>query len=115
MAASHKPVIWGLFAAGGTLAAFLLPTLIVITCVAVPFGWLPEDLLSFENVQRLLHGSLRQAALSLLLIVILWHAAHRLRITAHDLGIRRDAVVMLCCYGIAALGTICAAVALIIV
>ena len=114
MAASHKPVIWGLFAAGGTLAAFLVPTLILITCFAAPLGWLPEDFLSFDNMQRLLQGMLRRPLFGLILVVILWHAAHRMRITAHDFGIRNDRIVMLCCYGVAAFGTVSAAVALLI-
>jgi fumarate reductase subunit D len=46
-------------------------------------------------------------------VPILWHAAHRLRITAHDLGIYADGLVMFICYGIAALGTIVTFVALL--
>jgi succinate dehydrogenase subunit D len=45
--------------------------------------------------------------------LILWHAAHRLRITARDLGIYADGVVMLIFYGIAVLGPVAAFVALL--
>jgi fumarate reductase subunit D len=41
-----------------------------------------------------------------------WHAAHRLRITAHDFGIRADTAVMVVCYGLAALATLIAVFAL---
>ncbi|MFQ6005671.1 MAG: fumarate reductase subunit D, partial [Woeseia sp.] len=34
------------------------------------------------------------------------HAAHRMRITAHDLGVRNDTIVAFVCYGIAAAGTL---------
>jgi hypothetical protein len=54
MARSHKPVIWGLFAGGGTLAAFVVPVLILITCFAIPLGLLPADTLSFEHLSGLL-------------------------------------------------------------
>jgi fumarate reductase subunit D len=40
------------------------------------------------------------------LFLVVWHAAHRMRITAHDLGVRNDTIVMLVCYGIAAAGTL---------
>jgi hypothetical protein len=35
-----------------------------------------------------------------------------MRITAHDLGVRNDTLVMLACYGIAAAGTLLMLVAL---
>jgi succinate dehydrogenase subunit D len=41
-----------------------------------------------------------------MLFVVIWHAAHRMRITAHDVGIRKDTVVAMVCYGIAAAGTL---------
>lgn len=113
MAHSHKPIIWGLFAAGGTIAAFVIPMLVLITCLAVPLGLLPRELLSFANVQQLLqHPAIHFLALAVLNVVI-WHAAHRLRITAHDLGIRNDAATMLVCYGFAAFGTVLSLVALL--
>jgi fumarate reductase subunit D len=31
MAKSNKPVVWGLFAAGGTVTAFLTPALVLLT------------------------------------------------------------------------------------
>jgi len=113
MARSHKPVIWSLFAAGGTLAAFLAPVLILITCLAVPLGLLPPDILSYERLYGLLQIPLLELVLFAVLLLIAWHAAHRIRITAHDLGIRNDTMVMIVCYGIAAAGTLLAMLALI--
>jgi len=112
MASSNKPVIWALFAAGGTAAAFLLPMLIMITCFAVPLGLLPAETLSYEHVSELLQHPLGKLVTFGVLFVIIWHAAHRVRITAHDLGIHRDTLVMTVCYGIAALGSLIALVAL---
>jgi fumarate reductase subunit D len=34
MATSNKPIVWGPFAAGGTLTAFLTPVLILLTLLA---------------------------------------------------------------------------------
>lgn len=112
MAQSHKPVIWSLFAAGGTLAAFVVPVLILITCLAVPLGLLPDDVLSYDRVQALLQHPFSKLATFAVLFLVIWHAAHRMRITAHDLGVRNDTLVMLVCYGLAAAGTLLAAVAL---
>ena len=34
MAKSNKPIVWGPFAAGGTLTAFLTPVLVTLTLLA---------------------------------------------------------------------------------
>ena len=47
MARSNKPIIWGLFAAGGTIAAFVIPVMVFITCLAVPLELLPDYVLSY--------------------------------------------------------------------
>jgi len=113
MARTNKPVVWGLFAAGGTIAAFVVPPLILITCLAVPLGLLPADTLSYERVLELLQHPLSKLITFALLFLIIWHAAHRMRITAHDLGIRNDTVVMLICYGVAAAGSLLMLLALL--
>lgn len=113
MPRSHKPIIWGLFAAGGTVAAFLVPVLILITCLAVPFGLLPPDFLSYENLLGLMQPALIRLIVFGVLFLVVWHAAHRMRITAHDLGMRNDMVVMIVCYGTAAVATVLAIVALL--
>lgn len=113
MSQSNKPIIWGLFAAGGTLAAFVLPALILITCFAVPLGLSSTEVLSYERVLGLLQHTLSKLATFAVLFLVIWHAAHRMRITAHDLGIRNDTLSMIICYGIAAAGTILAAIALL--
>jgi fumarate reductase subunit D len=113
MVQSNKPIVWGLFAAGGTVAAFVVPVLILITCLGVPFGLLPADTLSYVHVQELFQFPLSKLVTFVLLFLIIWHAAHRMRITAHDLGIRNDTLVMLACYGIAAAGSLLLLLALL--
>lgn len=112
MPQSHKPIVWGLFAAGGTIAAFVLPVLILITCFAVPLGLLASDVLSYDRLLALLQHPLSKLTTFALLFLIIWHAAHRMRITAHDLGIRNDKFVMLVCYGVAAAGSLLLLIAL---
>ena len=106
MTRSNKPVIWGLFAAGGTVAAFIVPVLIFITCLAVPLGLLSDNVLSYERLLQLTQYPLSKLVLFGVLFLIIWHAAHRMRITAHDLGIRNHTLSIFICYGIAAAGTL---------
>jgi fumarate reductase subunit D len=113
MARSHKPIIWGLFAGGGTLAAFVVPVLVLITCLAIPLGLLPADILSYEHLSGLLQHPISKLIAFGVLFLVIWHAAHRMRITAHDLGIRNDTLVAFICYGIAAAGTLLMLAALI--
>ncbi|MCH8278041.1 MAG: fumarate reductase subunit D [Proteobacteria bacterium] len=103
---SNKPIIWGLFAAGGTVAAFVVPVLILMTCLAVPLGLLSSDALSYEHLLDLMQQPFSKLVTFAMLFLVIWHAAHRIRITAHDLGIRNDTLVILICYGIAAAGTL---------
>ena len=112
MARSNKPIVWGLFAAGGTLAAFVVPGLIVITFLGVPLGVLSADALSYASVLESLQHPLSKFVTFTALFLIIWHAAHRMRITAHDLGVRNDTLVAFICYGIAAAGTLLMLVAL---
>ena len=113
MARSNKPVVWALFAAGGTLAAFVLPAVIFSLTLGVALGWVPLDTLSYERAVAGLKLPLAKLAAFAVVALILWHAAHRLRITARDLGIYADGVVMLIFYGIAVLGPVAAFVALL--
>jgi len=91
MAKSNKPIVWGPFAAGGTLTAFVTPVLIVLTLLA-GLGQVPEAL-SYGRMHSIASHWLGKAALVAVIGLSLWSAAHRLRITACDLGLRADAVV----------------------
>lgn len=106
MARSHKPIIWSLFAGGGTFAAFLTPVMLLITGLAVPLGLLEPGADAFERVSALLAHPIAKGGMFFAIFLPAWHAAHRLRITAHDLGVRADISVMVVCYGLAALGTL---------
>jgi fumarate reductase subunit D len=69
--------------------------------------------LSYEHLTTLLQHPLSRLAVFGVLFLIIWHAAHRMRITAHDLGIRNDTVVAWCFYSIAAAGTLLALTAML--
>lgn len=113
MAKSNKPIVWSLFAGGGLLAAFLIPAMIVITGLAVPMGLLSEEALAYDRMLALAGNPIGKLVLFGVIFLPLWHAAHRLRMTLHDLGIRAGRVTMLACYGVAGLGSIAAAVVIL--
>jgi fumarate reductase subunit D len=113
MARSHKPIVWGLFAAGGTVAAFILPVILILSGPAIVFGLLPADYLAYDHIRGLLEHPLSRLMAFGVLSLIVWHAAHRLRITMHDFGIRADTFVAVFFYCIAAVSTIVLMIALI--
>jgi fumarate reductase subunit D len=103
MAKSNKPIVWGLFAAGGTLTAFLLPALMVLTLLAA-LGHVPEAL-SYDRLHALAAHWFGKLALTAFVVLSLWHAAHRLRVTLHDFGVRADTLVAASVYAVAAWGS----------
>jgi fumarate reductase subunit D len=103
MARSNKPIVWGPFAAGGTLTAFLTPALILLTLLAA-LGHAP-DLLGYERLHALAAGWTAKAAIAGVVFLSLWSAAHRLRITCYDLGIRADTLVATVVYAVALAAT----------
>ena len=107
MAIAKKAIVWGLFAAGGTLTAFVLPALIALFLL-VATGNVPANL-QFEQFQAFLSSWLGKACLFIVLFLSVWHAAHRFRVVAHDFGIRKDALVANVVYGVATICSILAA------
>lgn len=108
MARSHKPLLWFPFAMGGTVAALLLPGLMLLTLLA-SLGVLPEDTLSHARVSAFAAHWLGALVLFGVIGSMLWHAAHRLRMTLQDLGVRTPAARRLAarvCYGLATVGTL---------
>ena len=103
MARSNKPIVWGPFAGGGTLTAFLTPALVVVTLLAA-LGYAP-DLLAYERLHAFAAHGLAKAAIAGVVFLSLWSAAHRLRITCYDLGIRADTLVATLVYALALAGT----------
>ena len=104
MAILKKSVIWSLFAAGGTLTAFLFPALIALFLV-IATGNVPDGL-QYEQFHAFAASWLGKATLFVVLFLSLWHAAHRLRVVAHDFGIRKDKLIANVVYLVATIGTV---------
>lgn len=111
MAKSNKPIFWSLFAAGGTLAAFLAPVLLLLFLL-VSVNHTP-DLLSYDHLRAFAANWFGKLFLLVVITLFLWHAAHRLRVTVYDFGLRQDSIAALVVYIVAGAGTILSAVYLL--
>ncbi|MCZ6795028.1 MAG: fumarate reductase subunit D [Planctomycetota bacterium] len=104
MAKSNEPIWWSLFSAGGVVAAFFMPITVVLTCIAVPAGWI-----SAEGLRQLVEQPLTRLYLFVLISLPMFHWAHRFRYVAVDLGLKGlGSGLMIACYGTAGLGTVMA-------
>ena len=111
MARSNKPILWLPFAAGGLVAALIIPVLILITGLLLPLGIVH---LPYQKMAAFAHNPLGKLILFGAIALPTWHAAHRLRMTAHDLGFSDGVAVQAVCYGSAGVLILAAAVLLTI-
>ena|ERR671915_53706 len=95
-----EPLWWGLFSAGGVIAAFLVPVHILIAGFAVPLGWM-------SDTGMLYRSSLVRIYLFVLISLPLYHWAHRFYFAVNDMqvGVPRQPLALLC-YGGAVVGTV---------
>jgi fumarate reductase subunit D len=69
--------------------------------------------LHYEAIAAFAHNPIGKLVLFGAIALPVWHAAHRLRMTAHDLGLGGGVAVKAACYGAAGLLILAAAAALI--
>ncbi len=104
MTIAKKAVVWGLFAAGGTLSSFVFPALIALFLL-IALGFTPDGL-QYEQIYSFAASWLGKAGLFIVLFLSLWHAAHRLRVVFHDFGVRKDKLIANAVYLVATAGTV---------
>ena len=107
---SNEPLLWALFAAGGAVAALLIPILLFLYGLAFPLGWLTPP--SYQRTLALASHPLTRLVLFALCSLSLFHWAHRFRYTLYDgLQIKHlNEVIFVLCYGGAIVGTVLAGV-----
>lgn len=111
---SNAPVFWSLFGAGGMLSALLGPALVFITGVAVPLGLLsPASGFDYAHLAGFARHWAGKGFLFIVISLFLWHAAHRIFHSLHDVGIPNGTAAKLACYGFALLGTLALGAALL--
>jgi fumarate reductase subunit D len=103
---SNAPIFWSLFGAGGMLSALIGPALVFITGIAVPLGFLlGKDAMSYPRMLHFAGNWAGKAFVFAVIALFLWHAAHRIFHSLHDLGIRTGTLAGVLCYGGAFAGT----------
>lgn len=104
MAKSSKPIFWGPFAAGGTITAFVTPALVLVTLfAAMRFS---PDMFTYDSIHAFAAHWLGKLIIFGIILLSLWHAAHRMRVTLYDFGLRADELAAVVLYSLAGLGTI---------
>lgn len=111
MAKSHKPVVWFPFAAGGTVIAFFIPVIVLLTFLAA-LGHVPAGL-SYERMHAFAGSGLGKLIIFGVVALSLWSSAHRLRCTCFDFGLRADTLAATVLYIAAIAGSILSAVYLL--
>ena len=111
---SNAPIFWGLFGAGGMLAALFGPMLVFITGLAVPLGLLlPSGTMSYQNMLAFAQNFIGKGFIFVVISLFLWHAAHRIFHSLHEIGIHAGFGAKLLTYGIAFIGTVVSAAVLL--
>ena len=107
---SNAPVFWGLFGAGGMLSALVGPALVFITGIAVPLGLLlPSGTMGYTKMLSFAQSFIGKGFIFAVISLFLWHAAHRIFHSLHEVGIHAGMGAKLICYGSAFVGTIISA------
>jgi len=97
---SNAPIFWSLFGAGGMLSALIGPALVFITGIAVPFGLLMDPAtMSYARMLQFAGHWAGKAFVFAVVALFMWHAAHRIFHSLHDLGIKTGGLAMAACYG----------------
>ncbi|MDT8319325.1 MAG: fumarate reductase subunit FrdD [Xanthomonadales bacterium] len=103
MTIAKKSVIWGLFAAGGTLSSFVFPAIIFLFLL-ISAGMVPGGM-QYTELHAFAASWLGKFVLFVVIFLSLWHAAHRLRVVFHDFGVRNDKAAAYAVYLAATIGT----------
>jgi fumarate reductase subunit D len=106
---SLTPLPWLLFSAGGVVAALVLPVLVFLFGLAFPLGWIAAP--EYDHLAGVLRNPLTIAVVFVVLMLSLFHWAHRFRYTLYDgLQVKHlNQPIAVLCYGGACTGTLAVA------
>lgn len=105
---------WSLFSAGGVMAALFVPAFVLVTGFVLPFMTGEGTEAAYERVGEAVSFWLVRLVIFGVILLTLFHCAHRIRHVLVDVGLRPIAPLLaLCCYGAAFVGTIVTAIVLL--
>lgn len=110
---SIKPLWWLLFAAGGTVAAFVVPVHVALLGIALPAG-LAAEAFAYDRMLALVSHPLARLYLFVTISLSFFHWAHRFLYTlAEGLHLKTAWLPLpVACYGSAIVGTVLTAIIL---
>lgn len=100
---TNEPLMWLLFGAGGMLAVFTMPVLIIVFGLVVPWGGFEGAAGTYARTHALLSNPVGSLAVCLGLGLVLWHCCHRTFHALHDLKLHPPEIVRYLVYGVALL------------
>ena len=106
---SREPLFWAMFTSGGMLGALCLPALVGLLCFALPLGWIEAP--THAELSSKIGHPLVKLALFAMIMLSLFHWAHRFRYTLYD-GLQLShlhELIAILSYGSATLLTLVAA------
>ena len=107
---SIQPVFWLLFGAGGMLSALIGWMLCYISGIAVPMGYgFPQGASSYDSILAFERHWAGAGFTFIVIALLLWHGAHRIFHSLHDIGVHSKMGSAFVCYGVATFGTFAAA------
>lgn len=82
-----KPLYWGLFSVGGTIAALALASIICIVCILLPFKIIGSPQAFYHSLHGFVGHWFVFLVLAGIIFTILWHGCHRFYYILHDMHI----------------------------
>jgi fumarate reductase subunit D len=112
---SSQPVFWLLFGAGGMLSALIGAMLVFLTGFALPLGLgFPREAFGYDAMLAFERHWAGAAFTFAVISLFLWHGVHRIFHSLHDVGVQARGACAAACYGLAAAGTLAAALLLML-
>lgn len=96
-----KPLYWGIFSAGGTIAALALASLTAVLCIGLPLGILGNADTFYNNLHRFAANKFVYLVLAGIIFTLLWHGVHRFYYILHDMHIHVGSKARLSFYAFA--------------
>ncbi|GAB2453502.1 fumarate reductase subunit FrdD [Xylanimonas ulmi] len=98
---NNESVMWALFAGGGQLAVLVMPAVVIVFGVIVPFEVFGDAATTYRSLAGVATHPAASFAILATLGVILWHCCHRGYHALHDLHLNPPEIVRAATYGLA--------------
>lgn len=96
-----KPIYWGIFSVGGTIASLLLAPLVLIICLLLPTGFLGNTDKFYQSVHQFVSHPVVYLLFAGLIFTLVWHGVHRFYYILHDIHIHVGNATRIFFYSIA--------------